>query len=158
MYAHLNEDEEDEECEEDDDECGDDEDMTMIGLDASASNYLLKGYNFDSPSLNDGEYLGVDEEDEDDEASDPKSYMEGDEAGQMMAAHLLQFKCKVCGKGFKHRRSLNRHVKLHSGEKNFICQFCTTAFARSDHLKAHIRTHNNSKPYRYKIIVVKKIK
>lgn len=61
---------------------------------------------------------------------------------------LLVFKCKVCGKGFKHRRSLNRHVKLHSGEKNFKCPFCTTAFARSDHLKAHIRTHNNSKPYR----------
>lgn len=64
---------------------------------------------------------------------------------------LLMFKCKVCGKGFKHRRSLNRHVKLHSGEKNFKCPFCTTAFARSDHLKAHIRTHNNSKPYRCSI-------
>lgn len=61
---------------------------------------------------------------------------------------LLVFKCKVCGKGFKHRRSLNRHVKLHSGEKNFKCPFCSTAFARSDHLKAHIRTHNNTKPYR----------
>jgi adenosyl cobinamide kinase/adenosyl cobinamide phosphate guanylyltransferase len=55
---------------------------------------------------------------------------------------------KVCGKGFKHRRSLNRHVKLHSGEKNFKCMYCATAFARSDHLKAHIRTHNNTKPYR----------
>lgn len=61
---------------------------------------------------------------------------------------LLVFKCKVCGKGFKHRRSLNRHVKLHSGEKNFKCPLCSTAFARSDHLKAHIRTHNNTKPYR----------
>ena len=60
----------------------------------------------------------------------------------------LNFKCKVCGKGFKHRRSLNRHVKLHSGEKNFQCPYCATAFARSDHLKAHIRTHNNSKPFR----------
>jgi hypothetical protein len=64
---------------------------------------------------------------------------------------LLMFKCKVCGKGFKHRRSLNRHVKLHSGEKNFHCPYCETAFARSDHLKAHIRTHNNSKPFRCSI-------
>lgn len=61
---------------------------------------------------------------------------------------LLAFKCKVCHKGFKHRRSLNRHVKLHSGEKNFKCPHCTSAFARSDHLKAHLRTHNNSKPYK----------
>lgn len=70
---------------------------------------------------------------------------EGEDSG------LLSFKCKVCGKGFKHRRSLNRHVKLHSGEKNFHCPYCATAFARSDHLKAHIRTHNNSKPFRCSI-------
>ena len=65
-----------------------------------------------------------------------------------MDLNILAFKCKVCHKGFKHRRSLNRHVKLHSGEKNFKCLQCSSAFARSDHLKAHLRTHNNSKPYK----------
>ena len=48
------------------------------------------------------------------------------------------------GKGFKHRRSLNRHSKLHTGERKFKCTSCESTFARSDHLKAHIRTHNNN--------------
>lgn len=49
----------------------------------------------------------------------------------------------LIGKGFKHRRSLNRHSKLHTGERKFKCTSCESTFARSDHLKAHIRTHNN---------------
>jgi predicted RNA-binding Zn-ribbon protein involved in translation (DUF1610 family) len=100
----------------------------------------------------DGLGCGDDDDDGDDDLNDTdidcKGYEIMEDGTQIMSSLLLQFKCKVCSKGFKHRRSLNRHVKLHSGEKNFICPYCTTAFARSDHLKAHIRTHNNSKPYR----------
>jgi hypothetical protein len=117
----------------------------------------------------DDDMLG-DEEDEDEDIGLDQSNFNGDysaldQSGAMSMRHyngynsscdgtssnnnmLLMFKCRVCGKAFKHRRSLNRHVKLHSGEKNFKCPYCSTAFARSDHLKAHIRTHNNSKPYR----------
>ncbi|CAF1027622.1 unnamed protein product [Didymodactylos carnosus] len=62
-------------------------------------------------------------------------------------ADLMPFRCTYCGKGFKHRRSLNRHSKLHTGEKKFKCLFCDSSFARSDHLKAHTRTHNNDKPF-----------
>ena len=70
---------------------------------------------------------------------------------QFQQQYMILFNCKICGKGFKHRRSLNRHVKLHTGEKHFKCTYCDTAFARSDHLKAHIRTHNNSKPFKCSI-------
>jgi uncharacterized C2H2 Zn-finger protein len=118
---------------EDDDDDGEDEDED-IGLDQSDFN---------------GEYDPLD-----DQSSGQRRTQAGLRSGRfnnesgLSSNMLLMFKCRVCGKAFKHRRSLNRHVKLHSGEKNFRCPYCTTAFARSDHLKSHIRTHNNSKPYR----------
>lgn len=112
----------------------------------------------DDADLDDDEY---DEDEEDDGYDENGNGFEDDEyhsmyeaANSSMVANgglMLMFKCKVCGKAFKHRRSLSRHIKLHSGEKNFKCPYCTTAFARSDHLKAHIRTHNNTKPYRCSI-------
>lgn len=79
----------------------------------------------------------------------------------------LPFKCTFCSRLFKHKRSRDRHVKLHtgrrpgpawgsarrapllispavfpdSGDKKYSCQECEAAFSRSDHLKIHLKTH-----------------
>lgn len=57
------------------------------------------------------------------------------------------FQCEYCHRFFKHKRSRDRHVKLHTGDKRFQCSQCESAFSRSDHLKIHMKTHDHMKPF-----------
>ena len=59
----------------------------------------------------------------------------------------MPFKCDYCQRLFKHKRSRDRHVKLHTGDRKYRCTQCEAAFSRSDHLKIHLKTHDNAKPY-----------
>ena len=58
-----------------------------------------------------------------------------------------QFQCEYCLRFFKHKRSRDRHVKLHTNDRRFKCSMCEAAFSRSDHLKIHMKTHDNMKPF-----------
>lgn len=145
-------DEEDEEGEEEEDVMG--EETMYEGLEDDENGMMDDELDMEMYSSQTGAYMGNDVSGmiggarRGGGAKNESSMDAGGNPNDPNSSLLLVFKCKVCGKGFKHRRSLNRHVKLHSGEKNFKCPLCSTAFARSDHLKAHIRTHNNTKPYR----------
>lgn len=64
---------------------------------------------------------------------------------------------KTCGKGFRYKSRLEKHIKTHTGEKSHICNYvinvetgqtCDNSFARTDTLKLHMRTHTREKPYR----------
>ncbi|XP_022658917.1 zinc finger protein 423-like isoform X4 [Varroa destructor] len=59
----------------------------------------------------------------------------------------MPFRCDYCQRLFKHKRSRDRHVKLHTGDKKYKCTQCVAAFSRSDHLKIHMKTHDQGKPY-----------
>ncbi len=53
----------------------------------------------------------------------------------------MPFKCEFCQRLFKHKRSRDRHVKLHTGDKKYRCNHCESAFSRSDHLKIHLKVY-----------------
>lgn len=59
------------------------------------------------------------------------------------------FPCSVhgCERRFSRSDELNRHVRIHTGQKPFQCAICARSFSRSDHLTTHTRTHTGEKPF-----------
>ncbi|KAG8245795.1 hypothetical protein J6590_099081 [Homalodisca vitripennis] len=42
----------------------------------------------------------------------------------------MPFRCDYCNRLFKHKRSRDRHIKLHTGDKKYRCSQCDAAFSR----------------------------
>ncbi|XP_056589516.1 gastrula zinc finger protein XlCGF7.1-like isoform X2 [Triplophysa dalaica] len=57
------------------------------------------------------------------------------------------YTCDQCGMTFIRNFHLQRHMKIHTGERSYRCDQCGRTFTRKDHLKDHMRVHNG-KPYR----------
>uniref|UniRef100_A0AAX7VNR1 C2H2-type domain-containing protein n=1 Tax=Astatotilapia calliptera TaxID=8154 RepID=A0AAX7VNR1_ASTCA len=49
--------------------------------------------------------------------------------------------CVLCGKIFRHRGNLLKHVKLHSDSPEHLCGVCKQRFESSDSLSDHLRSH-----------------
>ncbi|XP_045780061.1 zinc finger protein 211-like [Maniola jurtina] len=62
------------------------------------------------------------------------------------AGRALRLRCAVCARTFAHANSLRRHLRVHSGERNFLCSVCGKALSSREHLKFHLRIHTGYKP------------
>ncbi|KAM9827812.1 uncharacterized protein ACB057_018226 [Neosynchiropus ocellatus] len=69
--------------------------------------------------------------------------------GRRAPAKAKAFPCHVhgCERRFSRSDELNRHVRIHTGQKPFQCSICARSFSRSDHLTTHTRTHTGEKPF-----------
>lgn len=79
----------------------------------------------------------------------PKLSRAGRRSPAKHAQKVKPFTCTVqgCERRFSRSDELNRHVRIHTGQKPFTCTICARSFSRSDHLTTHTRTHTGEKPF-----------
>jgi len=63
--------------------------------------------------------------------------------------------CDKCGKIFRDRKHLKRHVKIHKSTRMYTCEFCGKTFNRSDNMKTHMRKHTGETPFQCTICLKK---
>ncbi|XP_059205885.1 uncharacterized protein LOC131984936 [Centropristis striata] len=57
------------------------------------------------------------------------------------------FSCSECGKRFRFKNHLKRHMVSHTGKEHFGCSFCEKSFTRIGNLEIHMRKHTGEKPF-----------
>ena len=62
---------------------------------------------------------------------------------QILPEKLKQerLECPLCNKNFPRKRFLDRHIRLHTGEKPYKCDICHADFCQKSELISHSRTH-----------------
>lgn len=56
--------------------------------------------------------------------------------------------CNICGKGFQQSHNLSKHLITHLHIKPFLCEICNKQFSRPDVLSRHVLTHAVEKPFK----------
>ncbi|KAJ6663979.1 hypothetical protein lerEdw1_008933 [Lerista edwardsae] len=86
----------------------------------------------------------------------PKETWENGKLGVGDSSLIMnKLKCPHCNYVAKYRRTLKRHLLIHTGVRSFSCDICGKLFTRREHVKRHSLVHKKDK--KYKCMVCKKI-
>ena len=56
-------------------------------------------------------------------------------------------KCVYCGKNFRHSSSLQKHLRIHSGDKPYKCEYCGKCFTQNGNLPTTVLLRRPSHRY-----------
>uniref|UniRef100_A0A8D2B1S1 C2H2-type domain-containing protein n=1 Tax=Sciurus vulgaris TaxID=55149 RepID=A0A8D2B1S1_SCIVU len=61
---------------------------------------------------------------------------------------MNKLKCPHCSYVAKYKRTLKRHLLIHTGVRSFSCDICGKLFTRREHVKRHSLVHKKDKKYK----------